>query len=474
MMEFLQSAPVEISWASLLSVSYLCGIVMAIYAIYHEYSPQSALAWVLALIFIPIPSIAFYLALGAGRIRRQNKGILPEGSKRQLRGKWLASVNLEEPSFNAIAKLTGMAACRGNEIELLQNGSETFNSIAEAVEEAKESVLIEFYIIKDDYVGRKMRELLVRKAKQGIKIHIIYDEIGSHKLPLGFILRLQYAGVKMTPFHGKRFWLSSILRVNYRNHRKLVIVDGQQAWLGGLNVANEYYGGKMMGSWRDTFIRVQGPVVAQAFHCFADDWYRAQGEDLTPLLDCKGEPVGNQVAMMVQSAPENTRNPWLMTLLELCSSAKKRIWLAAPYLVPNHALSCALQVAALRGVEVNIIIPQRADHGFVHLAMLTYLQDLESCGIRVLGYTKSFMHQKVLMVDDCISWVGSANLDMRSLSLNYELGCLVHDDKLALELKTMLRQDMEHCIPMTSELLEDSFFLKKLAARICRLMAPVL
>ncbi len=474
MFDWLNSAPVEISWMTLTAIAYLVGIAMAIYAIYYEYSPQSALAWAIGLIFIPIPSIAFYLAFGAGRIRRQNKGLLPETSRRLLRQLWLKQTDDSQQGFNAISKLTGMLACRGNHLELLQNGSETYNDIADAIEQAKESILIEFYIIKDDYVGRKMRELLVKKARMGIRVHLIYDEIGSHKLPLGFILRLKYAGVKITPFHGKRFWLSSILRINYRNHRKLVIVDGQQAWLGGLNVGNEYYSRQNKGEWRDTFMRVKGPVVAQAFQCFADDWFRATGDDLVPQINCSAASQGEQVAMMVQSAPENPRNAWLMTLLSLCGGAQKRLWLAAPYLVPNHALSCALQSAALRGVDVRIIVPQKGDHGIVHLAMLTYLNDLEACGIKVLAYTKGFMHQKVLLVDDSISWVGSANLDMRSLQLNYELGCLVDDEHMAKQVKAMLLEDMKHTIILTSDFLEQASFYKKFAARFCRLLAPIL
>ncbi len=474
MFEWMNSTPVEVSWMTITMLAYICGVMMAVYAIYYEYSPQSALAWSIALIFIPIPSIAFYLAFGAGRIRRQNKGLLPLESQQELRRLWFNKLDDSNPNLNAIAKLTGMLPCHGNELELLQNGSTTFNSIAEAVAAAKESVLIEFYIIKDDYVGRKMRELLVHKARMGVRVHLIYDEIGSHKLPLGFILRLKFAGVRITPFHGKRFWLSSILRINYRNHRKLVIVDGEQAWLGGLNVGNEYYGKRKSLSWRDTFIRVRGPVVAQAFHCFANDWYRATGEDLVPIVPCKVELCGRQSAMMVHSAPENQRNTWLMTLISLCSAAQKRVWLAAPYLVPNHALCSALQAAALRGVDVRILVPHRGDHPIVHLAMLTYLKDLESCGIRVLAYTKTFMHQKVLLVDDCISWVGSANLDMRSLQLNYELGCLSFDEDMAQQVKEMLMDDMKDCIHLSSDFLELAPVYKKFAARFCRLLAPIL
>ncbi|MFI3242800.1 MAG: cardiolipin synthase [Akkermansia sp.] len=474
MFEWINSTPVEVSWMTLTLMAYISGFIMAVYAIYYEYSPQTALAWAIALIFIPIPSIAFYLALGSGRIRRQNKGVLPSSSQQGLRQLWFNQTDDQHPCLNAIARLTGMPPCQGNRLELLQNGTSTYNSIAEAIAEAKESILIEFYIIKDDYVGRRMREMLVQKARMGVAVHLIYDEIGSHKLPLGFILRLKYAGVRITPFHGKRFWLSSILRINYRNHRKLVIVDGKQAWMGGLNVGNEYYGKRNALSWRDTFVRVQGPVVAQAFYCFVHDWYRATGIDLVPSLSCHAAPCGKQRAMMVHSAPENQRNTWLMTLLSLCSAAQQRIWLAAPYLVPNHALSSALQAAALRGVDVRIIVPHQGDHGFVHLAMLTFLQDLETSGIKVLAYTKCFMHQKVLLVDDVISWVGSANLDMRSLHLNYELGCLSVDADMAKHVKDMLLSDMKDTIHLSSDFLESLPLYDKFAARFCRLLAPIL
>ncbi len=453
---------------------YLIGIVLALHAIYHARSPEGAIAWVLALIFLPFISIFFYLGLGTGRLKRRIKQMLPESSVTALSQRWITHPAHGGIVENSLAKLTRIQPCTGNKLQLLRNGEETYKSLLDAIANATQSVELEFFIIKNDLVGRILSELLIKKSRAGVRVKVLYDEIGSHKLPLGFIRKLKKAGVEIHPFFGKRFWLSSFLRINYRNHRKLVIVDHTQAWLGGLNIGSEYLSRMTDLNWRDTFMKLQGPAVAQAYLCFAQDWYRATHTDISDDLPTYIEAVGNQQAMCIPSGPESYVNAWQSTLLMLASTAQNRLWIATPYLVPSSAVVQALHVAALRGVDVRLIIPQKDNNLLSGLAMLNYIPEFLRYGVKLWGYKAGFMHQKVLLCDDDISCIGSANLDNRSLNLNYELNCLMRDSSMNRAVSDMLLHDMESSIALDESLWRESSVFTKLAARCCRLMAPVL
>ncbi len=461
-------------WGIIWLVTVLAGSICALHALYNARSAQGALAWTIALLLLPLPSIIFYLALGRRRLRRLMSSALPEESTQSLVQLWQQHKGNPNRLETALSRLTGIDACSGNEVQLLLNGEETYRSLLTAMEAAQESILLEFFIIKDDKVGKLLGDCLMRKAQQGVRVHVIYDEIGSHKLPLGLIRKLQRAGVHISPFLGKRFWLSSFLRINHRNHRKLVIVDSQQAWLGGLNIGCEYLGKVDGMRWRDTFISIKGPVAAQAMLCFHRDWYRATQQDLHALTPKYIEPHGTQQAMCIPSGPEYSINAWQSSFLLLASQAQHRLWIATPYLIPSESVLQALYNAALRGVDVRIIVPERGSNIIFSLARLNYIPELCKLGIKILGYQAGFLHQKVLLCDDNFSCIGSANLDNRSLSLNYELNCIIHDQHMAQQVESMLREDMLHCSPITEELWEKSSLLTRYAARLCRLLAPVL
>ncbi len=453
---------------------YALGIILALHAIYHARSAQGALAWVLALIFLPFISIFFYLGLGTKKLERLILQTLPESSVSRLTSVWSAFPAKAGQEERSLAKLTGIQLCSGNNLQLLRNGEETYGSLLEAIEDAKVSIDLEFFIIKNDLVGNFLAELLIGKAAHGVRVRVLYDEIGSHKLPLGFIRRLRKAGIDIHPFFGKRFWLSSFLRINYRNHRKLVVVDHKQAWLGGLNIGEEYMERMTTLNWRDTFMKLEGPAVAQAFLCFAQDWYRATGADICGDFPRSLAPAGEQQAMCIPSGPENYVNAWQTTLLILAASAQKRLWIATPYLVPSAAVVQALHIAALRGVDVRLIIPQKDNNIISGLAMLNFIPEFLRYGVKIWGYKTGFMHQKVLLCDDDISCIGSANLDNRSLSLNYELNCLMRDPAMNEAVSDMLDADMDESEILTEAIWTKASVMKKLGARACRLLAPVL
>ena len=462
-------------WPILLFAAHISGILLALRALNIEHSPQGASAWIIALLLMPLLTIPLYLAFGTHRFRKHERGLLSHVVREQIKSRWQNELSPPTPCERAISRLCKLELCGGNTATPLIDGHQTYSSLADGLEAAQESICIEFYIIKNDPVGNWFKETLIAKAQEGLRIHLIYDELGSHKLPLGYLKQLRDAGIHITPFHGKRYWWSSILRLNYRCHRKLVIIDGKQAWLGGLNIGREYLGGKGTNRrWRDTFVSLTGPIVAQAQLCFMDDWHRATGEDLSPCLPYQGEAAGPIKALLLPSSNEEELNSWETAVLTLAGEARERLWIASPYFVPSEALASTLQTAALRGVDVRILIPAKGDNPLVNLATLTFIKEMEYSGVHMLAYTEGFLHQKVLLCDTTHSVIGSGNLDNRSLCLNYELSCLIRDEAFAQQLASILEQDMKQALTLSSSDWNKCSFIKQLDARLSRLLSPLL
>ncbi len=470
--------PDPAAWGLAAIVLHTLGGALALHALMRPHSPQGTLAWMLALFFAPALAIPFYLVLGAGFIRRRRrKRQLPRESVRRLLEAGLPWYGQAEGIERPLARLSGSLPCGGNRVELRMGSRESYHAMGRELMQAQRSILIEFFIIKDDRVGERLRQILEERAAAGVAVYVIDDELGSHKLPLSYLRRLRKAGVRVASFNGRRYWWSSFLRLNYRNHRKLVVVDGKAALIGSLNVGIEYmHLDRDIPFWRDTFIRIEGPAVCQASLSFAEDWHRATLEDISDkLAPLPCAAAGGEICQLLPSGPDNApANVWQTTLLELIEGATQRLWLASPYFVPDAAVTSALQRAALRGVDVRLLVPQKSDSRLSQLAMLTYLPGLHACGVRVLAYTRGFLHEKVALVDESYGTVGTANLDERSLNLNYELTLLMRGGTMARELAAMLTRDMEDSVPLTRDAWEKAPLPRRLAARFARLLSPVL
>ncbi len=472
------SLPLPPTWWGIAALLlHIAGGLLALHALMREHSPQGTLGWMIALILAPAIAIPFYLALAAARIHRRRGHRLPQASvERLLAGStaWtLPARGLEIP----LSRLSGQRPCGGNSVQLLRGGQENYRMLTDALRQAQSSILLEFFIIKNDRVGEGLRQLLEERAAAGVGVYVIYDEIGSYKLPPGYLGSLKRAGVHVASFNGRRYWWSSLLRLNYRNHRKLVVIDGQLALIGSLNIGIEYMHLCSAPHWRDTFESLRGPIVAHAQLGFADDWQRATHEDISPRLQAAAAPgdAGGQVCQLLPSGPDDgALNTWRATLLELIDSARQRLWLASPYLVPDEAVTTALCRAALRGVDVRLIVPQRGDSRLAGLAMLTYLPGLMSAGVRVLAYTHGFLHEKVTLVDERYCTIGTANLDSRSLALNFELTLLMRGSAMARQVAALLQEDMRASEPLTADSWQRAPLPRRLAAQLCRLLAPVL
>ena len=468
--------------AIILAIFHILGAISSIHAIMSTRTAQGAIAWAVSLNTFPYVAVPAYWVFGRNKF-------LGYASARQLVDEELLEVSPETvahvepfvvphdglaPGLRMVDSLTDMPFTLGNDLELLIDGDDTFESIIAGIEAAQGYVLFQFFIIKDDEIGRRLKDLLIVKAREGIRIYFLYDEIGSSKLPRTYRRDLEEAGAHVSAFNTTQGFRNRF-QVNFRNHRKIVVVDGKVAWIGGHNVGDEYLGrDPRFGHWRDTHSRVEGPAVLGAQLSFLEDWYWATREK--PTIDWLPDPApeANRKALVIPTGPADTRETASLMYVQAISAATERLWIASPYFVPDEAVLKALELADLRGVDVRILIPDKPDHLLVYLAAYTFLDELDHTEISFYRYTKGFLHQKVVLVDDQTAVVGTANLDNRSLRLNFEVSLLVVDEPFAAEVAAMLEEDFANSRQMHPGEFGEKPFWFRLAARVARLTAPIL
>ena len=462
--------------------SHVVGALTSVNAIMQTRTSQGAVAWVVSLNTLPYVAVPAYWVFGQSDFngyvtaRRNHEKELEafwEAFARKLKEQDLIYDPGRTDPF-VTEELAMLPATQGNQAELLIDGEETYQSIFEGIARAEDYVLVQFYIIQDDSVERELRDLLVERAGKGVRCLLLYDEIGSRLSP-EFFAPLTKAGVEVSKFNTTK-GDANRFQINFRNHRKIVIVDGKEAWVGGLNVGEEYKGlDPKIGYWRDTHMRMKGPVVQCVQVAFSEDWHWASKKELeglnwNPRRAADGPGMG---MLCLPSGPVDPLETCTLFFLHAINSAKERLWIASPYFVPDEQFISALQLAALRGVDVRIIIPDKADNPLVQLSAWSYMEELEKVDIKVYRYTKGFMHHKVMVVDDLYSTVGTANFDNRSFRLNFEITMGVADEEFTSEVAAMLEEDMANSrLTKKGELNERSFFYR-LGVRAARLTAPV-
>ena len=311
------------------------------------------------------------------------------------------------------------------------------------------------------------------KARQGVRVYFLYDEVGSHDLPAAYTEELKAAGIHVSAFNtrkgrGNRF------QINFRNHRKVVVVDGRAAWIGGHNVGDEYLGkSPKFGHWRDTHVRIVGPAVLEAQLSFVEDWHWAV--ESVPELNWLPVEAGDasQPVLIVPSSPADQLETATLMFLDAINFARKRIWIASPYFVPDDSIVDALQLAGLRGVDVRILIPDKPDHLLVFLAAYSYFAEAGRTGVRFFRYTDGFLHEKAMLIDDQVATVGTANFDNRSFRLNFEITAVVVDSVFAAMVGRMFETDFQNAREMDPRELDEKFWGFRLAVRLARLTAPI-
>ncbi len=462
-------------------VFHLLGVVSSIHAVMGTRTSQGAIAWVVSLNTFPYVAVPAYWVLGRSRFqgyvtaRQANDEAvmhLVDSAAREVR-EFIVDSSALTPAGRVASNLAELPFLRGNDAELLIDGEATFTSIFDGIDRARDYVLVQFFIVKDDELGREFQERLIAKARDGVRVYFMYDEVGSNKLPGRYVKELRASGVEVFSFHTRQ-GPSNRFQINFRNHRKVVVVDGRVAWIGGHNVGDEYVGKSDFGRWRDTHVKIEGPAVLAAQLIFLEDWYWATRT--VPDVDWTPHRAegADMVVLIAPTGPADALETAGLMFVHAINSAQERIWITSPYFVPDEAVMAALQLAGLRGVDVRILIPDRPDHLLVYLAAFSYFEDAEMTGVKFYRYTEGFLHQKVVLVDDQAAVIGTANFDNRSFRLNFEISAIFPDSAVTSAVEAMLLEDFASSRLMQEGDYENRSFWFKLAVRLARLTAPIL
>jgi cardiolipin synthase len=460
----------------------LAGIALATDAIMRNRTPQGTIAWVVSLVLLPVVAIPFYLAFGSRRFNGYVRAI--RRGRSSMRSLWeqaqraIASFAVptgvgsdgSDSVCGSLGSLTSLPATRGNRVRLLVDGEETFEAILAGIAAARESIVVQYYILRDDRIGCRFREALVAAQRRGVAVRLLYDEIGSASLPKQYLAPLLEAGGAVSGFrttrHGNRF------QINFRNHRKCVVVDGRLAFTGGLNVGDEYLGlDPRFGQWRDTHLELEGPCVVPIQLAWCEDWHWATGE-AAPLRWGPAAAAGEATVAVVASGPADELETCSLAFLHLIAAARRRLWIATPYFVPDEAIIAALQLAARRGVDVRVMVPRRSDNTLVNWSSFSYYPDMIPAGVRLYRYGPGFLHHKVLLSDE-VAVVGSANVDSRSFRINFEMTVASAGGGIAEELAAMMRRDFERCHGARLADFESRPWWFRARSRAARLLGPI-
>jgi len=454
------------------------GIYFAIKAVMISRTPQASIAWGLALVIFPYAAIPLFLIFGESRFSgytMAGTGKVPEldAALRRVQ-EAIAEFGTEFPAKYRDADqlanaLRGLPVVAGNQTRLLIDGDQAFPAIFEALDTAREYAVVQFYIIHDDGLGQELKKRLLAAAQRGVRCWLLYDKVGAKGLPDSYVQELERAGVQVQAFvtnrqFGRRF------QMNFRNHRKLVMVDGRIAFIGGLNIGDEYVGLGPLGAWRDTHIQIEGPAVVAFQVSFLEDWYYAT--HTVPDLPVIPVRAGAEDVLLFASGPAESWSVTPAVYCEIIHDVRERLWIASPYFVPDPMLRGALAHAALRGVDVRIILPQGIDHLLPWLSAYAYYPQMLAAGVKIWRYQPGFMHQKVLLADDDLAIVGSVNLDYRSFMLNFELAAAVRSTDLARDVERMFEADFARSKPEDLRKFEGGSFFFRLKCRLAALMSP--
>lgn len=466
-------------------------VLIILILVLENASPVHTLAWIMVLIFLPIVGFVFYLFFGRNwrKIKLFNqKELIDSNILEDLDSHFprFASKHLQdglEHKLHRLLKNNSKAILTiNNQIELISDTSDAFEAICDSIQEAKRHIHLEYFSIAADSTGNYLKDLLIQKARSGVEVRFIYDDVACWRLPLSFKRELRTAGVRFVPF--MPVWIPLLnSRMNYRNHRKLLIVDGEIAYLGGINIGDKYLSkDAYFGYWRDSLAVFKGQCILSLQAIFLVDWFFVSRENL--FLDdgyryyiCEDSitNIGKvSPVQIVASGPDTNHASILQLYFSAIASAQYSIRINTPYLILNEALLMALKTAAISGVKVQIILPSKPDHFIVYWGSHSYYSELLDAGVEIYEYQRGFMHAKILIVDDEILGLGTANMDLRSFNHNFELTALVYDDVLVDKASDAFSKDLSHSRRISLDEFEQRGLVKRSKESICRLFSPLL
>lgn len=445
-------------------------------------NPVKSISWLVVLVFIPFVGLFLYLIFGQDFRKRK---MISRKSIQRITMRPCAAIDIKELDNSGIdvdfLKLIQMLksnseadAYTHNKIDVFAEGENIFDSIFEAIRNAKNHIHIEFFIFEDDKISNELRKLLIQKSKEGVRVRMIYDYLGSYKLSKNYLRSLRTAGVYAKPFLPMRLRLRRS-KINYRNHRKLIVIDGIIGFTGGINIADRYLYGSELGKWRDTVVRIEGAGVHGIQKLFLIDWYFVERKLIT---EEKYFPVpvkfNENIIQTVSSGPDTDWEAIMQGICNAIMAANNYVYIHTPYFMPNELVNGCIQMAALSGTEIRLMIPEKSDAKLSDLSASSYLGGVMEAGVRVFKYQGGMLHSKAIVIDDFVSIVGSANIDERSFIHNFEVNAFIYDDKTALQLKKLFMDDIEHCKELTLEEWNNRQRRQKMKESFARLFSPLM
>lgn len=467
-------------------------IIFAIIIVFFQRrDPKSVWTWLLLLYFIPILGFVFYLFVGTDMHKRKMFKVkeiedrLNEAIRQQeasLRNKELEKQMPEISGFSDVAmyNLDTVSAVLSddNDIDIFTDGNDKFDALIEDMKQAKEFIHIQYYIIKNDVLFQRIVKVLKEKAAEGVQVRILYDGMGGRFVSKKYWKELRRAGILVSEFFPAT--LRRIhLRMNYRNHRKIVVIDNKIGYVGGFNIGKEYIGlDEKFGYWRDTHLRIKGSAVQGLQIRFLLDWNYSAEENLLNDVEYMGhcEPGTRDrcETQIIYSGPDCTLPNIRDNYVRLIHKAAKSIYIQTPYFIPDESMMTALLIAIHSGIEVSLMIPCKPDHPFVYWATYSYVGELVMAGAKCYIYNNGFLHSKGIVVDEKVFCYGTANMDIRSFSLNFEVNAVVYDEMKSREMARIFKEDLEQCTLITQEAYEGRTLWIRLKEQVCRLLSPLL
>jgi len=485
----------EIRWILLLEIFYTLVVIAAcLRIIYDTRSTTKTLAYLMLTVFLPVGGIIIYFCVGTNYRKRKlytKKIVKDEQMQQKITTEiYEASEKIWNTVPDGILKYQKLAhlllndgtsyLSGNNKVEILLNGEEKFPDVLRSLNEAKRHIHIEYYIYEDDEIGNAIAAVLMEKAKAGVTVRLIYDDFGSRSIRRNIIPELIEAGVQAYPFY-KVLFIALANRLNYRNHRKIIVIDGCVGFTGGINVSDRYINtpanaGKQV-FWRDTHVKISGTGVYYLQYLFICDWNFCSDEELGPQPGFFCEPDtkdGGAILQIAASGPDSDNPTILFSLIQLIGMAEKEILITTPYFIPGESLLDALVVAALSGVKVKLLVPDKSDSAMVAAAARSFYGELLAVGVEIYQYQKGFIHAKTVVSDGQLSVIGTANMDNRSFELNFEVNCVIYDSVTAEKMTAIFNQDLEDSVQINPQEWEKRPLYKQLPEKLSRLFSPLL
>lgn len=448
-------------------------------------------AWIMVMLFIPILGFILYLFLGQNMRKRKTFNKKEEEDYYfhllHAQGKRLSEhlnefEDIVNEPYQSVLRLHLLGHdslfTKDNIVKIYTDGTEKFADLFDNIRKAKKYIHLEYYIIRDDFLSHQFLDLLIEKAKEGVQVLLLYDGMGCLRTPKSLFNKLKDYGIHVCAFFPP-FIPYINLRINYRNHRKICVIDGEVGYVGGFNIGAEYIGlDKKMGYWRDTHLRVMGSSVQMLDLQFLLDWRFASPDheiDLSSYICYRTPPViGNVGMQIVASGPDSKYSSIRNGYAKMINTAKRSIYIQTPYFIPDEGVLTAIKLAALSGIDVRIMIPNKPDHLFVHWASYSYIGEVLAAGAKAYTYEKGFLHAKTIVIDDEICSVGTSNFDIRSFTLNFEVNSFIYDELISTRLSKIFHEDLMDCREITPQVYDERGYLIKFKESISRLVGPIL